>query len=109
MSIILTQLNEEQIGQIVKDSLNTILAESNLQNQNQTETKIELYTKDDIRKIFGVSLVTIHNWMKKGFLSYIKIGRRVYFKKQDINAALISINLADFNSVQSFIDKKAKK
>jgi phosphosulfolactate synthase (CoM biosynthesis protein A) len=109
MSIILTQMNEEQIGQIVKDSLNSFLAESNLNSQKQVETKIELYTKEDIRRIFGVSLVTIHNWMKKGKLKYIKFGRRVYFNPQEIRDSLISINLADHKSVAAFVEEKGKR
>ncbi len=44
----------------------------------------ELWTRLETAKYLKVSLVTIHHWSKYGILSALRIGNRVYYKKQEI-------------------------
>lgn len=42
----------------------------------------------EVAKELSVSTITIHNYIKKGVLPAIKIGRRVFIKRTDLNDAL---------------------
>lgn len=47
-------------------------------------------TRKDVSKLLGVSLVTIHEWCKKGILKPKRIGTRVRFDLADIEEILES-------------------
>ena len=42
----------------------------------------------DVSEELGVAELTVHNYIKKGLLPAIKIGRRVFIKRIDLNEAL---------------------
>jgi excisionase family DNA binding protein len=44
--------------------------------------------KKEAAKHFNVSQRTLHNWMKKGVIPYVRIGRNVRFKLSDADEAL---------------------
>lgn len=45
-------------------------------------------TRRDVAKLFKISLVTVHDWTRKGLLSAYKIGNRVYYKRTEVEGAL---------------------
>src|SRR5690606_8191718 len=49
-------------------------------------------TRKEAAELFGVSLVTIHNWTKEGVIRAYKIGTRVRFKKSEIEDILLNSN-----------------
>jgi len=49
-------------------------------------------TRKDASEFLGVSLVTIHDWCKKGILHPYKIGNRVRFRRSDIEKVLLDSN-----------------
>jgi len=49
---------------------------------------IELYTRAEVAKLFKVDISTIHNWCVRKKLKPYGVGNRVYFKVQEIEAAL---------------------
>lgn len=42
----------------------------------------------DVSEELGVAELTVHNYIKKGFLPATKIGRRIFIKRLDLNNAL---------------------
>ena len=52
----------------------------------------EYLTRQQVAKMFGVDLSTVHNWSKSGKLKPLGIGSRVYFLRTDIEACLIPLN-----------------
>ena len=48
----------------------------------------EIISKEDAQKYLGVSKMTLHNYVQKGYLKPLGIGRKVYFLVADINEAL---------------------
>lgn len=53
----------------------------------KTIGKKDLYTTEDIMKRFTIkSKKTISNWADNGILNPVKIGHRVYFKSEDVEA-----------------------
>lgn len=46
-------------------------------------------TRKEVAKLFGVSLVTIHDWINKDILKAYKIANRVYFKRTEVENSLV--------------------
>lgn len=53
-------------------------------NLNKNEKK----TVQEVANECDVTVLTVHNWIKKGYLKAFKIGRRVYVKREDFDEAL---------------------
>ena len=51
-----------------------------------------LITRDATAKLLGVSLVTIHSWIKSGILVGYRIGNKVRFKENEVYEALQKIS-----------------
>lgn len=51
-------------------------------------TENEVYTIEEVANIFKTSQQNILNWRKKGTIKAIKIGKRVYFRKEEIERIL---------------------
>ena len=54
------------------------------------ETKpLRLMTSFQVREMFDISRGTLHNWSNvKQILPKLKVGRRIYFKREDIEKIL---------------------
>jgi len=52
----------------------------------------EYLTRKEVAKILKVSLVTIHDWNKKGVLNPFRLGNLIRYKRSEIDNALIRIN-----------------
>lgn len=47
-----------------------------------------LLKRNDVAKLFGVSLVTLNSWMRDGRIIYHRINSRVFFKYYEVMEAL---------------------
>jgi excisionase family DNA binding protein len=54
---------------------------------SKTDENEKLSIKD-VAKEHDVADLTVHNWIKKGWLPASKIGRRIFIKRSDLNDAL---------------------
>lgn len=59
-----------------------------LQNTVQGNPETTLLTRKEVADMLGVSLVTIHEWSKKGVLISYRIGNRVRFKQSEVLEAI---------------------
>ncbi len=57
----------------------------------KTEENQQYLTKQEVAKLLKVSICTVNNYSKKGYLQPLGIGRRVLFKKSDIENALTEL------------------
>lgn len=62
-----------------------------LQAKPETSTE-KLITRDETAKMLGVSLVTVHNWVKSNILKAYRVGNKVRFKESEVFNALQSVN-----------------
>ena len=60
-----------------------------LQQQPQAD---RLITRDETAKLLGVSLVTLHNWVKSNILIAYRMGNKVRFKENEVLSSLQQIN-----------------
>lgn len=83
--------SEEQLRQIVQDSINSVL--ENIKPQTQKEELQEpLLTRQEMAKELHISLVTITDWMKKG-LPYRRLNGRIYFFRSEVLESMKVNNL----------------
>lgn len=54
-------------------------------------SSIELLSRQEVAKFFKVNISTIRNWSKQGILKKYGVGDRVYYKRDEVEAALVEI------------------
>ncbi len=77
----------------LKSMMTQIIEEVMKQNNDKKPKKEQgdkLMTREQVEKFLGVSDTTLHNWNNNGELPAKKIGRRVYYSKEEIVAKLKS-------------------
>lgn len=47
--------------------------------------------RQDVADMLNVDLSTIHNWCKKNILTAYQIGGRIYFKRKEVEAAIVRL------------------
>lgn len=52
----------------------------------------ELLTRKETAKLLKINLATLWSWSKSGKLNSLGLGNRVYYRRSDIEKALIKIN-----------------
>jgi excisionase family DNA binding protein len=60
--------------------------------QQPTASTDRLITREETAKLLGVSLVTLHNWVKANILKAYRVGNKVRFKESEVFDSLQSIN-----------------
>ena len=73
------------IKEVFKDIL---IDKTHTPQDHQKNVSDDYLSTDQVKDLLKVSKVTIHNWKKKGLIKSHRIGRRVYFKMDDINSAI---------------------
>lgn len=78
---------QQQINEGVKIQLQDFL-----KNFTPTQPK-EYLSRQDVSKMFGVDISTVHNWCKSKRLNPLGIGSRVYFLRSEVEASLLPLNV----------------
>ncbi len=100
MELVVIELSElkriisEEIKTAVGESINTYI------NKHHFEESEAIIKRSDVAEMFGVSLVTIHDWMKRGVLPYHKMNGRSYFKKSEVINAMKDVKIRKKSSNQ---------
>ena len=71
--------------ELIKAVQQVIYEEINEEKANQQDSDIELITKQDVIDKLHVSSTTLWIWEKRKYLVPIKIGRRIFYKRRDVN------------------------
>lgn len=59
--------------------------------KSQEQEVSELLTRQEVAKLLSIDLSTLHTWTKKGKLISYGIGHRVYYKRREIEQAIIKL------------------
>lgn len=51
----------------------------------------EYLTRVEVAELFKIDLSSVHNWTKKGILISYQIGGRVYYKRIEIEKAIVQL------------------
>lgn len=57
----------------------------------QPKTPQELLTRSETAKLLKINLSSVHNWTKKGLLKSYGISGKVYYKRSEVESALIAL------------------
>jgi len=84
------QFNTEQSQ---TEILQVLIAQVQELSKNlQTKQPEEYLTRKDVAKLLKVNVSTVSNWKNTGVISYHCMGGRVYYKRSEIDKAMIKIN-----------------
>jgi excisionase family DNA binding protein len=81
--IILTSISKNDLAILIKMSLRELLSEYNV-IKNKENKENSLLTMKQVADLLSVSLPTIIKWNKEGKIPFCKVGKRVYFKKDEV-------------------------
>lgn len=82
-------ISPEQLKKDMADVLKAQIDE--LKNHFQPKDPTEWLTRNEVRDLLKVDLSTIHHWTKKGKLKSYGLGARVYYKRSEVESALIKL------------------
>lgn len=89
------QLLKSVIKETIQETLKELLEEKGIIIQDSLTTKSQkgaiedqFLTRNEASILLKVSLVTLNNWQKTETLIPYKIGKRVLYKKEDVEKAL---------------------
>lgn len=86
------QVSKECLAQLISESLkNHFIQLRDEMNQKEPDLK-EVLTRKETSELFRVTLVTIHDWVKKGILHPYKVGNRTYFKRSELMEVMNNSN-----------------
>lgn len=49
-------------------------------------------SRNDVAEMLQIDISSVHNWTKKGIIQAYQIGGRVYYKRKEIEAAIVQLN-----------------
>jgi excisionase family DNA binding protein len=68
---------------------NRVKAEfESLKKEFQPKEPCKYLTRNEVRDLLKVDLSTVHNWTKRGKLKAYGIGNRVYYRRDEVEAAI---------------------
>jgi predicted DNA-binding transcriptional regulator AlpA len=86
MTTVLSSVDTEELGTIIAAKIQNYFAQANSRKQQQ-----KLLSINDVCAVFGITRPTVTSWSAAGILQEHRIGRRIYYKQEEIDAALAKI------------------
>ena len=80
----------DQLQSAIIEGVKTQLQD--LKKHFQPKEPTEYLTRSELAELLSVDLSTIHNYTKKGLLISYGISGRVYYKRAEVDQALIKLN-----------------
>jgi len=79
----------EQLQNAINEGVKTQLQD--LKQHFQPKEPNEYLTRVEVAEMLSVDLSTIHNWKSKGVLKAHQIGGRVYYKRTEVENAIVEL------------------
>jgi len=83
------QVTPEQLQNAIIEGVNSKL--DDLKKEYQPKEPNEYLTRNEVAEMLKIDLSSVHNWRKKGILKAFQISGRVYFKRTDIEKAIVEL------------------
>jgi len=65
---------------------------ANIKKSFQPKEPTEFLTRQEVSSLLKIDLSSVHNWTKKKILQSYQIGGRVYYKRSEVENAIIKLN-----------------
>ncbi len=79
-------LSLADLREFVTDLLENGIAATPAPAPVEVERSRDLMTRDEVCEYLGVTKPTLHRWNKQGFLTCVKVGSKVRYRREDIEA-----------------------
>lgn len=76
---------------VVKDLEGIKQQLADLQRNFQPKEPTEYLTRSEVAGLFKIDLSSVHNWTKKGILQAYQISGRVYYKRTELESAIVKL------------------
>lgn len=73
------------------EELSLKISGNQITSNQHTGEHVDLITREEASKILGVTLPTLHSWTLNGKVNGYRIGRRVRYKRHELEQALQAI------------------
>jgi len=83
------QTTPEQLQESILQGVKSQLDE--LKKQYQPKEPEEYLSRAEVAKMLKVDISTVHNWSKSGKLQRHGIGNRVYYKRSEVERAIVQL------------------
>lgn len=79
------QVTPNELASLISENIKMSIQElaNSFSELNQPHQK-EIVSRKEVSTMFGVSLVTIHDWVNNDILKPYKIGGRTFFKRSEL-------------------------
>ncbi len=84
------QTTPEQLQEAIIEGVKSQLDE--LKKNFEPKTPTEYLSRQEVAQMLKVDISTVHNWTVKGILQSFGIGRRIYYKRVELEEAIIKLN-----------------
>jgi len=75
-----------------QNDINFIKSElADLKRNYEPKEPTKYLTRQEVAKMFQIDLSSVHNWTKKGKLKSYGLGGRVYFKRTEVENAIVEL------------------
>jgi excisionase family DNA binding protein len=85
---ILHEVSPDQITSLFNGLQNQLIE---LKQSFEPKKPLEYLTRDEVAQFLKCDLSTVHNWTKKGKLIPYGLGNRVYYKRTEVENAIIPL------------------
>lgn len=88
-NVFLTSLTTPEVRSLFRQELETFFSEKQVLTPQETAAVIpdENYDINELADYLKCSVQTVHNIKKEGTIPFYRLGRKVYFKKSEVDAA----------------------
>ncbi len=86
----LIEITPEEFKTAILEGVRKELGE--IKKDFQPKKPTEYLTREETAGLLKINLSTLFNWTKKGKLNAYGIGSRVYYKREEVEKALVKIN-----------------
>ena len=83
------QVTPEQLQNAIIEGVKTQLQD--LKKHFQPKEPNEYLTRVEVAEMLKIDLSSVHNWTKKGILISYQIGGRVYYKRAEVENAIVEL------------------
>lgn len=84
------QVSPQELATLIQESVKQSLPTPPIHTIEPKQK--EILTRIETANLFSISLVCLHDWVKKNILKPYKVGNKTYFKRSEVLEVLSSSN-----------------
>ncbi|APD06542.1 hypothetical protein UJ101_01011 [Flavobacteriaceae bacterium UJ101] len=92
MKLFISETTAEELVSTFQIKVKEVIQEEVNKFKPQQKQELKFYTRKEVCKLLGISLVTLSSYIDKGVISCNRIGKNIRFTDKHITDALIDIN-----------------